>query len=230
VARSSSLEPTPATAVESDAGLREDPEKTLVMEPGAASAAGEEPDEPSIDCSSFDSITPEPAAKDSPVAQVDSKSDHSDDAPIAPRRSRRLLAGAGLAGSALMIALAIAAIPGTVPQVPAAPPELGAGALVEPSLAIAASPSVDTASARRNAPASTAKAPGSTQRAAGKSPFVKTPWSAKAVKKPNDSKQATGSQSPPSQGAAAPPPVSLVPAPQDGSTSSPPSTVFGGPR
>lgn len=190
----------------------------------AAPAATKEPDEVSIDCATFDLTGPEPAAKDSPVAQVDSPSDLPDDAPIEPRRSRRLLVGAGLAGCALMIALAMAAIPTTAPREPVAPPEHGAGALVEPPPppSIAASPPEDTASLRRNAPAPNADALSRTQRAPGKSPLVKPPWPAKGGKTQRGPKQGPGSHRPPGQGATAQPPGNPEPDPE--------SAVFGATR
>jgi hypothetical protein len=219
----------PATTVEAKASQGEEPEKTLVMEPVAAPSAAEEPDELSIDCSSFDAIALEPAAKDSPVVRVDDRSDNPGDAPVELMRSRRLLVCSGLVGGALMIALAIAHIPIPVSQEPAAPPELGAGAAEEPSPPSAASPSEDTASARRNAPAPAAKALGPTQRAAIKPPPAKTPWPAKGAKKPSGQKQGQGGQRPPSQGAAAQSSTSMVPT-AESKDDSPPSAVFGVPR
>lgn len=221
-ARSSSPEPMPAITSEANESLPEDREDTLVIKPVEAPAAAKEPDEVSIDCSSFDLIAPEPAEKDRLVAQVDGPGDPLDDAPIEPRRSRRLLVWFGLAGCASMIALAMAAIPTTAPPESTVPPEPGAGALVEPPPPIAAPLSEDTASAPRNAAAPTANALGHTQIAPGKSPWVKPPLPAKGGKKPSSSKQGPGSQRPPSLGATPQPPGNPGPVSE--------SAVFGATR
>lgn len=230
VARLPSPEPVPAPTAEANAGLREDLEKTLVMEPGAAPA--EAPGEPSIDCSSIDSVAPEPAAKDSPATQVGSTGDHPGDAGSRPRSSRWLFVSFGLAGSALAIVLAMAATPTTVPQEPAAPPERGVDVLVEPSLPIAASPSAETALAHQNTLTPAEKAPGSAQQAVGKPSLVKTPSSAKGMRIASGPAQGPGGQRPPGQGATEQSPARPVPDTEGKATSTPsqPSAVFGANR
>ncbi len=187
-----------------------------------APAAAKEPGEVSIDCSSFDFIAPEPAAKESPVAQVDGPGDPPDDAPIDPRHSRRLLVGAWLAGGALLIALAMTATPTTAPQEPSAPQEHGAGALVAPPSPIVALPSKGTDSGRQNRPVPLADASDPTQRVAVKPPQEKTHWPAKGGKNQRTPKQGPGNQPPPGQEAAAQPSGNPGPAPE--------SAVFGAKR
>jgi hypothetical protein len=197
------------------------------MHPGVDAA-----DSLSIDHPGSDSIAPEPAAKVSPVARLDVTSDPVGGAPIERKLSRRLLVGSGLAGSALAIALAIAAIPGTSPRVPAASPQLGTGALVEPPAATAASPSVDPASTRGTAPTLTAQTPASTERAAGKSWPVKPRGSTNGVMIASGARSSPGGQRPPGQGSSDQPPARPAPAAEGTvtSTSAPPSAVFGANR
>ena len=219
-------EPTSAPTVEANPNPREEPEDTLVMAPIAAPTAAAEPDEVSIDCSSFESTTPEPAAKESPAARVDATSDHLDDTPSELRRPRRLLVVAGLVVAASLLALAMAAIPTTAPPELAVPPERGAGAAEEPSIPGAGSPSEDTASTHRSAPGAAVKAPGPAQRGAVKPLPGKPSWPAKGAKRPSGQKQGQGGQRPPSQGAAAQPSTKQVPD-LEIKVDTQPSAVFG---
>jgi hypothetical protein len=199
-------------------------EDARFMKLGAApaAAAGADPDELSIDCSSFDTPAPKPAANVSPIARVDIQASPPDDAPLVLHRSRRLLVGSGLAGSALMIALAMAAIPTSGPQ------EGGAGTLVAPSPSIAASPLEDTAPSNRNPPAPSVNEPGPTQQVAVK-PLPGNPrWPGKGGNRSSSFKPGSGSQHSPSQGATAQP--SGNPGSTSESVDASASAIFGAPR